>query len=246
MNRTSRALLILAASILLVAWEVRALRRGNSERVGLRRRSDALQVQVATLHRRSAAIHADLAAGLSPQAAHAPQAEDSAARGYGAWLVRLRELQAFFARHPDQVIPEMCLLQEIDWLRVSHDASLDDAWNFRRACAAIRRAAKMEYGAKLAEALQRYESDHGGSVPSSSAVVASYLSNPELAAALGRYTPRILRGPNHLQLIEFQETAAPVDSQNDSRIIVNSGGGMSVASGPQAWGDQEASGYGKP
>jgi hypothetical protein len=176
------------------------------------------------------------ATGLTDPAARERDAEVK------AWLGRVKQLRGMFAEHPEQQIPEMTLLTDSDWFRVTRTVRLDSEEQRREAFARIRAAAKGVLGPKLASALTKYATAHDGQTPGTVLELAPYFSTPIDPAILQRYAmspvepttdpARSLKTRGFNRAIE--ETAA-VDADYDTRTVVTSNGSFGFLSAPSAW-----------
>jgi hypothetical protein len=157
----------------------------------------------------------------------------------GAWLARVKRLKQLFVQRPDQRIPEMRLLTDDDWLRLSKRLELDNEANIRKALAAARSAAKSRLAASLVKALPKFAQASGGEPPATVMALAPYLENPADAEFLPHLeVTSVNRSAESARYgilgWAIQEKTA-VDADYDGRYCVNPNGGTAIFSAPQAW-----------
>ena len=147
--------------------------RGHSDRVS------ALTNEIARLRAESAATAA-------ADASLSDEAKDPAIVEMAAWFERLRALRAHLKDHPELAIPELRLLDEVDWLN-SSKSKLDGPESFRRAAADLRSHAENRFGTLAQKALKKFAAAHAGASPASTAELAAWFDPPADPAMLDRW-----------------------------------------------------------
>jgi hypothetical protein len=153
------------------------------------------------------------------------------------WLARLKQLKQFFVDHPDQSIPEMRLLTDTDWLRITRFLSLEGDDAMRKAAAALRTIAKKNFSNQISMALNKYgRSTQAEHLPTSILALAPYFDNPPDSAILQRYEFAIndrTTAAKNAPKWGVQE-ATPVDADYDTlvRIFAN---GVDYRPPPTGW-----------
>ena len=217
------------------------------DRVGLlREKTLAAQQQVAnqrqtlaTLSRDRSAAEAQLAALPLYSATATGAAPDSHPPEIGAWLANVRRLKKVFADHPEQRIPEMRLLTDEDWLRVTHRVSLADNENIRRTLAAVRAAAVARFKVPLVQAFTAYAQAGVRTAPNNASALSPFFADPADAEGLSRYDIVATNLPKNLHSLgaatwSLLERSA-IDEDFDTRHRFNPDGGGNTASGISAW-----------
>lgn len=206
--------------------EIAAQSAQNSD---LRRQADQLRQQLSETNR--ALAQARQAASDAAALDHAP-GPDAAERQ--SWLTRTRRLKALFAERPDQVIPEMRLLTERDWLSVSRDASFDTDVDTRKALASVRSYAKSHFTHDLNSALRRYTKASNGQLPVDLLQLAPYFDSPPDPAMLQRYAMTMVGKVSDAPADAAIEERGVTDPTYDGFFHVQASGGYGSASGPMA------------
>jgi hypothetical protein len=145
-----------------------------------------------------------------------------------SWLTRLKRLKQAFDEHPDQRIPELALLTDLDWLTLARQLRLDSEEDLRKARAKARDAAFSKFQMSLGQALRDFATAANGAPLSDVLQLMPYFKPPIDAAFLQRYE---IAGPASPFASRDGKTIterAPVDEEFDTRHTVSldgSGGG---------------------
>lgn len=195
----------------------------------LRRQADQLRQQLAETNRALAQAHQ--AASATAALADSP-GPDAATRQ--SWLARTRRLKALFAERPDQVIPELRLLTERDWLSASRDASFETDVDTRKALASVRSYAKSHFTADLSSALRRYVKASNGQLPVDLLQLAPYFESPPDPAMLQRYTMSMVGKVSDAPSDPAIEERGVTDPAYDGFFYLQASGSYGSTSGPLA------------
>ncbi|MBI5692171.1 MAG: hypothetical protein HZC55_18980 [Verrucomicrobia bacterium] len=103
------------------------------------------------------------------------------------WANRVTALKRLLEELPGQGIPEMRLLDPIDWVRAVRTLELDTPDSLRTALSALRLIARQRMAVKLQDALRRYTEASGGELPPDIHALGPYLTAPADASLLARY-----------------------------------------------------------
>jgi hypothetical protein len=123
-------------------------------------------------------------AALAEARARVAQLEASPAR---LWSVRVKLLRQLLTELPAQGLPEVRLLDSLDWINVVRTAELDTPNNIRAALAALRAAARVKFAKPLQDALKAFTERSGGKLPADIRELAPFLSAPADMEMLERY-----------------------------------------------------------
>src|ERR1019366_3851937 len=104
-----------------------------------------------------------------------------------SWLARVKRLKQAFAEHPDQRIPELALLTDLDWLTLERQLRLDSEEDLRKARAKARDTAFGNFQMSLGQALRDYATAANGAPLSDVFQLMPYFKPPVDAAILQRY-----------------------------------------------------------
>lgn len=153
-----------------------------------------------------------------------------------AWVARTRQLRALVAENSTQVIPEMQLLTDEDWMRVAQHAAFETDAQRREALAALRAAAKIKFITRLSSAAQKWTLAEGiGKTPASVAEFAPYFESLVDPAILQRYEIVAESRPSSRAGWQIREIAA-IDEDYDTRYSVEATGGYGWSGGgPLTW-----------
>lgn len=224
----------------------RALSRQRSRLQSAQQQIEPLEQQLAEARRQREATAAELALAerqfaelTGPTEAELNEAERARNAEIAAWLMRIKRLKQLFEQHPDQRIPEMRLLKDDDWLRVTKGVGLNDEESIRKAFAGVRSAAKRHFATSLMRALPKFAKVSKGEPPATVLALAPYLENPADAEFLTHVeVTRVARLEEYAKrgVLDWavQEKNA-VDPDYDSRYRINGNGGSMIAPAPQAW-----------
>lgn len=230
MSKTSLVWLLSALAVAigsLLVYEARLLAQDGRALAAEQKRTALLTRQVSEL--RPAGERGVLRPGFVSSDAAAetpalPDAAESARRGEMApWLGRLKRLQQSFDDHPDQRIPEMALLSNLDWLALARQLGDGESeLDFRKLRAAVRAAATERFTGLLREALRQYTAATNGMLPADVSQLAPYIHVPIEPTAFQRYemtaTGKVPRNGHVLT------ERAPVDADYDTRYSVSPNG----------------------
>ncbi len=75
-----------------------------------------------------------------------------------SWMGRVADLKRRLEQMPDQKIPELCFLTELDWIDATK-GQLDTDTDYRKSMAALREAGQGNFATLACEALRRYLKD---------------------------------------------------------------------------------------
>jgi hypothetical protein len=201
-----------------------------------RKKLESARRQLADWRARSADTRRDLASARDDLAAARAAAESTATQRdqdpeVNAWAERVGQLKRLFAEHPEQRIPEMGLISDLDWIQLAREAKLGDDESIRSAMARVRDDAKSIFASKLAQALRRFTAAHDATLPSDLPQLLPFFDRPIDPAMLQRYnlvvTGKVadaVRG--HPATPNAILERAPVDEDYDSRVHVDALGGM--------------------
>jgi hypothetical protein len=224
-------LLLLAATILATGGSVYEARLGSRVRESIaaaQKRELLLEQQLATLRREDDDV-ARGPASAGDAAANAPSPATSSRdaareRDVADWLVRVKQLEQTFADHPDQRIPEMALLTDLDWLALARTRSLASEADLRRARAQVRQLAKDRFLVQFREALRSYEDVSGGMLPADILQLLPHFKSPIDPAMLLRYEMTAAGPLSANRGEEAIAERAPIDRAFDARVRVTADG----------------------
>lgn len=103
------------------------------------------------------------------------------------WADRIQVLKDLLPELPAQRIPELALLEVLDWIEIARDSELDTPAAIRAALATLRAKARQKIAPLLQEALRRFTDDSGGELPADVHQLARFLSAPATVKMLERY-----------------------------------------------------------
>jgi hypothetical protein len=237
-----RLLLTAAGFIGLVTFAGYEIHSARELRIAAAVTNDALQhlrSEAAALRREQVTMAAELATAEQQLAAAAPAQRVGTAAAYPAeitrWLNRVKHLRRLFEENSDQVIPEMNLLTDDDWLRVGQAVKFNSENDIRRALAAVRVAACQRFCAQLTPALRAYTAAFPNAKPASvHALLPFFISSPD-PAILARYELQDPSGPRgYGPSTWFVQNKSPVDIVYDTRFRVAANSSF-LNDGAHAW-----------
>ncbi len=239
-----------------------ALSRQRTQLAASQQRTARLHEEVTTLDHAHAATLRELAlaekqaAELSRSRPTVTNSDPSGAdTELARWIARVAQLKQIVAAHPEQTIPEMRLLGDDDWLRVTRKNKLDSVEGVREMFAALRTAAKDRYAVPLAEAVRQFNAaapaseivvprpGRGGAPGDGGTMVMTIRQPPATAMALAPY----LANPADADVLQRLEVVnrgsgwilrepVPIDGEYDAGYRLFSNGGSSgVSPAPWAW-----------
>ena len=220
--------LAIAAGLAICVIEGRVIYRQQTSLEAERRRTMALEQEIAGLRGHQTQAEHDLAAAEQQLAAFETEAAAASARlGIHASeiksrLARLKELKNFFQQHPEHRIPELQLLSESDWLAAAQYVRLSSEDDTREAGARVREYAKETFAELLGAALRKYTAANDGRLPADVLQLQPYLESPVDPAMLQRYemrhTGRVVDVPSGGKAIVER---SPIDGEYDIRINIS-------------------------
>lgn len=179
------ALLLLAAGVAVDRQE--AARQGAEQATG-RAESARLAGDLQQAHQRLRETRAEQAAiERETTARREALALQEAGSALKLWTNRVTALKRLLEELPGQGIPEMRLLDPIDWVRAVRTLELDTPESLRTALSALRLIARQRMAVKLQEALRRHTEATGGELPADILALAPYFTAPADASLLARY-----------------------------------------------------------
>jgi hypothetical protein len=144
-----------------------------------------------------------------------------------------------FHRAPEKEIPEMCFVKESTWLGIAQRYPTLNSGNgsdetMSEAMAAVREAAKNEFGSMAGKAVAKFKKSTGGNLPTDINQLKPYFDVPVSDAMLQRYQIGAGDSPIALSLKSAPKDKydivlterAPVDRRFDSRYSLFIGGGI--------------------
>jgi RNA polymerase sigma factor (sigma-70 family) len=115
------------------------------------------------------------------------QINDPSVQNALAWAVKKEKLQKLFEEKPDQRIPDMRLLTDIDWLNLAKDLDLDSEALRSFAIHQVRFNAKLRSASIISEALRKFIEANNGDWPSDVSQLKSFFDQPIEDEILQRY-----------------------------------------------------------
>lgn len=240
----------LLLGLALVAWcgiaavHVHLAPAQRSQLEALRQRTTALERQLAELRLQQQSFARDLQLAeqqlsrLPPiTVSIASPATEPREPAIAAWIARIKQLRDLAARHPEQMIPEMQLLGDDDWLRLGRTASFNSDDDRRQSLAALRTAAKSHFITRLSAAAQKFTLSDLTRIPKSALELAPHFDPPIDPAILQRYEIKTNPDTASRRPRWFVRETAAVDEDYDSRVRVEANGSHGANSGPLAWHD---------
>jgi len=104
------------------------------------------------------------------------------------WPFRVHLLKQLLSELPSQRIPELRLLEALDWIEVARNAELDTPANIRASLAALRSLARKKFALHLQEAVRRFAAESDGNLPGDILQLTPFLTAPADREILERYT----------------------------------------------------------
>jgi hypothetical protein len=180
-----------ASAILLTSGAYLEFRFVPALRVALSRQlavNARLEQRVTTLRTERDAAQSDFAAFVSTSTIDsAPTKASARQQEISEWARRTKALRHLVEQSPDQYIPELALLDDVEWLRVARDP-FETADEKRRVFAHLRDLAKNNFVQTLQYALDGYRKRHNGQLPTDILEVEDYLHDSRCdSAMLQRY-----------------------------------------------------------
>lgn len=230
---------LVAGSLWFCLHERRLVTRQRNELEVQRQWLATAERQVADWHARQ--VEADRALAAAQQDIDAHAREDAAsAVSFGAhtsqinsWIGRVKQLRALLVQQPDQLIPELRLLTDLDWLGLAQKISgLEKESDVRSALALVRATGKEKFAAQqLAPALRKFAAANDGTLPTDVLQLLSYFDAPIDPAILQRYEMRqsgkvAEASPRDHAIVE----RAAIDADYDARVYLNARGGFGSSS----------------
>ena len=231
--KTFTKFLALGAAVLGLAaglYESRAIARQAADLGRRRQRLTETQRTLAQLEQERGVMRRDLAQAEEDSGAR--EAEAAAERELGLtpqseeWLAKFKELKRAFELRPDQAIPEMQQLTELDWLGVARRIPMDPENDYRSARAKLREWAKYKFASRLSSALLAFEDANHGMVPGDLSLLQPYLDGPVDPATMARYEVHATGKASDLRRTKVIVERAPIDAEFDSRMEIQPTGGF--------------------
>jgi hypothetical protein len=238
--RSSQVLALMAMLLAVgVIYLAREIAHGSDLLTVDQKRVLRLEQQLLHLRQqRDEALHElDLAsqnlALASPTAVPPVVGNDAArTRAVDSWLAHVKRLKQAFDEHPDQRIPELALLTDLDWLTLARQLQFDSEEDLRKARAVTRDLAFSKFANVLRQALRDYAMAATGAPLSDVFQLVPYFKPSIDAATLERYE---IAGPASLSASRDSKTIterAPVDEEFDTRHTVSLDG---LGEGSSPW-----------
>jgi hypothetical protein len=238
----SRQNRLLALGLLVAAsagvYEARTVFRQREELATLRHATTSRDTEAATLRRELETMQRDLAEAeqqLSAIPGALPLAgpnEPAHVTEMRAWLARVKRLKQIFADQPDQRIPEMLLLEEVDWLAPT-DHPLETEPQLRMAMAQVREAARVRFRPQMSAALRKYQAVAGSQVPASILALAPHFEPPVDQAMLAQY--EVVMSTSRSPPTLVFRPRAPVDPIYEYRSTLDANSGGTSGGNPTSW-----------
>lgn len=148
------------------------------------------------------------------------------------WINRVQRLRQLLAQRPDQHIPELKLLNDLDWLAIARRIpGLENEADQRESFAEVRSLAKTKFAGQLSAAFQKFVAATDGTQPTDLSQLLPHFTSPIDPAMLQRYELRRsgkAAAPTRRGHAIVERTA--VDADYDSRIHFDSSGNFGSAS----------------
>lgn len=228
------AVLMLAAGITLFEGKVlhdqrAGLRTLAESNAALAARVTAAHTQADTIARALDETNARLA--VQRAAAAQPKPDPAAEAQMRAWFQRVQHIRDVAARNPDQLVPEVRLLNDEYWFELGQNPQLADDIALR----SLRGMAKATFMLLLSEASNRYVKEHGGQLPAKVSDLKPFLRDTNRLRATQadeaafaryamRYTGALADVPKAERAAVFIEITSP-DEEKDQRMIFGPEGG---------------------
>jgi RNA polymerase sigma factor (sigma-70 family) len=156
------------------------------------------------------------------------------------YLDRVNRLKELFKANPAQAVPELQYLTDRDWLElVEYDHHRADPDN-RHAMSSARSKAQIRFAmTPLGDALRQYGKDNNGQFPTDLSQLASYFKSPVDDSVLQDWT--ILPTSSLPSQMRVEEDwvitqKAPIDAEQDQRVVVGLKFGHMGTGGTNQWG----------
>ncbi len=138
-----------------------------------------------------------------------------------SWLAKVNLLKQQLEQMPDRKIPEMQLLKDADWLRITGGGGFQTDAEVRRALCHLRDSAKQYFAPLLGQALRKYVAANAGQLPTDATQLATYFESPADGAILQRYQMLMSGDAGKLKGHEMVVgERAPVDAEYDSLLQI--------------------------
>lgn len=241
MRRSSFVIVVAAlfATGGVAIYEAREVARGRASLTAEQKRMARLEHQLAELRQqRDEALHElelatqSLASASADAASAGAGADPSRAAAVNSWLARLKRLKQAFDEHPDQRIPELALLTDLDWLALARQLKLDSEDDLRKARAKTREVAFNKFQTSLGQAWRNYATAANGAPLSDVSLLMPYFKPPVDAAILQRYEIAGTFTPGSRSDQMRITERAPVDGEFDIRHAVSLDG---IGGGSSPW-----------
>ncbi len=235
-SRLLVALLLVAAAIGLGVYENRIVAQQREQLAAQSRRLETARRELAEWQLRQRQVTQDLAlardaAAAGPDIGNAATNDAARAGEIATWLGRVKKLRQLFASRPDQQIPELALLSDLDWLSVARRLKFETETDIRQAFAEARSSAKSRFASKLSLALRSFTAANDGMIPTDLMQLLPHFETPVDPAIFPRYEIRqsgkaSAANPRLSAIVE----RTPIDADYDSRTRLQATGGFGANS----------------
>lgn len=149
-------LILLALSVAAYGW--RKMESAKAEQSISRSDLQALQASIEQAMQEQSAREEEIRI-LSQQMGAIMRQPDSE-REVRSWLTRATDLRQHFLNHPEQGIPELDFLTDLEWLKLARDADLASESGTQRALAASRKLAAEKFVRIVGPAVRTFKASH--------------------------------------------------------------------------------------
>ncbi|MEO6567330.1 MAG: hypothetical protein ABIO94_01095 [Opitutaceae bacterium] len=145
------------------------------------------------------------------------------------WLTRAKRLKRSFEQRPDQSIPELQLLTDLDWLALARQMKSETEDDQRQAWAKTRDAAYHKFATVLGMALREYRAASNGTPLSDLSQLSPYFKPPIDAAILQRYeiADEVDHSARGTRRVITERVPVDVDFDTRNRLSLDGRGGGS-------------------
>lgn len=228
----------LAAGLAFCAYTGHQISRQEVRLDAIRRRLAQAQREALEGQTRQSELERELMAAREELAARAEQDVATSARlGTDAveikkWITRVQHLRQLFAQRPDQHIPELKLLNDLDWLAIARRIpGFENERDRRESFAVVRDLAKTKFAGQLTLALTKFVAANDGALPTDLSQLLPHFTPPIDPAMLQRYEVRQSgKAADKSRRGHAIVERAAVDADYDSRIHFDSSGNFGSAS----------------
>lgn len=230
--------LLVATALALLIYGSRQIASQRAQVEVQRKRLQTAEQQAAQLQRELADAERELAEIQQALATHTSEATAAAARlgpratEIKSWIARVNKLRQLLAQQPEQFIPELKLMSDLDWLAVARQVrGFETEADTRESLAELRSRAKSRVAAQISVALRKYTAANGDQLPTDTLLLLPYFDAPIDAEILRRYrlnqSGRATETRGGAGAIVERE---PIDADYDSRVQIYATGGFGSSS----------------